>query len=130
MRSVHSPAWAAPCAALLASQILMQPRLLSPNTPKNSLSGRPVVGVERYITDAVAARAEQQLRDAVKWGRPFFLYLTPIAPHVGTDKEGNWVPPTPAARHAELYPGVKLPYSASMKLPNPNILLPTDVSQG
>lgn len=60
---------------------------------------------EDYQTDVLSATAINFINEAEQ---PFFLYLTPFAPH-GTD--GG--PPDPAPRHADLFPGLQAPRPAS-----------------
>jgi arylsulfatase A-like enzyme len=55
-----------------------------------------------YLTDVLARKAEELLRRS--GGTPFFLYLTPYAPHH---------PATPAPRHDRLFAGAKVPRAPS-----------------
>ena len=55
-----------------------------------------------YLTDVLARKAEDLLRRS--GGTPFFLYLTPYAPHH---------PATPAPRHERLFPGAQVPRTPS-----------------
>jgi N-acetylglucosamine-6-sulfatase len=57
-----------------------------------------------YMTDILARRARRFIAKATADHAPFFLYLTPYAPHK---------PCTPAPRHAALFPGVKAPRTPS-----------------
>ncbi len=57
-----------------------------------------------YMTDVLAKRARRFIAKAAADGVPFFLYLTPYAPHK---------PATPALRHAALFPGIKAPRTPS-----------------
>lgn len=59
---------------------------------------------EDYMTDVLAKRAVDFVRDAADGGQPFFLYLATFAPHR---------PATPARRHAGLFPGLKAPRTPS-----------------
>jgi arylsulfatase A-like enzyme len=68
-------------------------------------NGRIVSYGERtrdYLTDVLARKAEDFLRRSR--GSPFFLYLTPYAPHH---------PATPAPRHERLFPGEQVPRTPS-----------------
>jgi arylsulfatase A-like enzyme len=53
-----------------------------------------------YGTDVYVGKAVDFIQRTAKAGKPFFVYLTPYAPHA---------PYTPAPRHADLFPGVKAP---------------------
>jgi arylsulfatase A-like enzyme len=55
-----------------------------------------------YLTDVLARKAEDLLRRS--GGTPFFLYLTPYAPHH---------PATPAPRHDRLFAGAQVPRTPS-----------------
>jgi len=55
-----------------------------------------------YLTDVLARKAEDFLRRS--GGAPFFLYVTPYAPHH---------PATPAPRHERLFPSAQLPRTPS-----------------
>ena len=55
-----------------------------------------------YLTDVLARKAEDLLRRSS--GTPFFLYLTPYAPHH---------PATPAPRHDRLFAGAQVPRTPS-----------------
>jgi N-acetylglucosamine-6-sulfatase len=57
-----------------------------------------------YLTDVLTVRARQFIRASAAAKAPFFLYLAPYAPHR---------PSTPAPRHAQLFPGVRVPRTPS-----------------
>jgi arylsulfatase A-like enzyme len=59
---------------------------------------------EDYLTDVIAAKADDFIVRASQAGDPFFVYLAPYAPH--------W-PATPAPRHELLFPGVQAPRTPS-----------------
>ena len=55
--------------------------------------------------------------------KPFFMYVTPTAPHVDNSGKG-WQPPPPAARHENLYANdkwIQIPKGANYARVNPNI---------
>jgi N-acetylglucosamine-6-sulfatase len=71
-----------------------------------------------YQTDVLAARAEAILRgfagDRVRLGRPFFLTVSPVAPHTEkSDEAGQGTPPRPAPRHEGTFADEPLPDKAS-----------------
>lgn len=82
----------------------------------NGVLGRMRAAPEDYSVDRVAGRAKRFIRDAVMTDTaPFFLYVTPFAPHAsvysvnradGTTYKG---PPIPAPRHAGTFAGAALP---------------------
>ncbi|MCB0215584.1 MAG: sulfatase-like hydrolase/transferase [Chloroflexi bacterium] len=59
---------------------------------------------EDHITDVLAGLADDFLRRAAADGEPFFVYLSPYAPHGPAD---------PAPRHADLFADAQVPRSAS-----------------
>lgn len=77
--------------------------------------GRPVGYMESpkdYQTDVLAAKAEEILRARAGTGQPFFLTVTPIAPHL--ERLGHkQTPPRPAPRHRGRFAHEMLPVSAS-----------------
>ncbi|KFA79191.1 hypothetical protein S40288_02392, partial [Stachybotrys chartarum IBT 40288] len=86
----------------------------------------------QYSTDLVLNKSLEFLDEAMQQNAPFFLTLAPIAPHVNVNitvsPEGiplalNNSVPRPAARHADLFPGLKVP-----RTPNFNPRDPSGVS--
>lgn len=59
---------------------------------------------EEYVTDVLAAKARGFVEGSVAAGRPFFLHLSPYAPHL---------PATPAPRHAEGFADATAPRGPS-----------------
>ncbi len=57
-----------------------------------------------YFTDVLNRKANDFIERAAKDKIPFFLYLAPVAPHV---------PSTPAARHLDMFPDVRVPITPS-----------------
>ena len=57
---------------------------------------------EDYQTDVLAARASDFVRQSGRSSTPFFLFLTPTAPHF---------PYTPAPRHEDRFAGLQVPRS-------------------
>jgi arylsulfatase A-like enzyme len=57
-----------------------------------------------YFTDVLSRKADDFIQRAATDKVPFFLYLTPVAPHV---------PATPAARHLDLFPEATIPITPS-----------------
>jgi N-acetylglucosamine-6-sulfatase len=73
-----------------------------------------------YSTDLVRDKAFGFLDDAVEADKPFFLGIAPISPHseVGEpNAKSGFTEALPAARHRNLFKGVKVPRSPSF---NPN----------
>ncbi|HET9209127.1 MAG TPA: sulfatase, partial [Thermoanaerobaculia bacterium] len=62
-----------------------------------------------YLTDVIAGKATDFIHRSADAGRPFFLYLATYAPHK---------PANPAARHADLFPGLKAPRTPSFNEAN------------
>jgi arylsulfatase A-like enzyme len=64
-----------------------------------------------YQSDVLTEMATTFVRE--RTGAPYFLFLSYVAPHGGTDADGRWIPPTPAPRHESAYDGVQVPQDAS-----------------
>ncbi|KAH8678465.1 arylsulfatase precursor [Xylariales sp. PMI_506] len=63
-----------------------------------------------YSTDVVGDKAVRFLEEAMDAGQPFFLGVTPIAPHSETTHTKDRPdPPVPAHRHKDMFPGLKVP---------------------
>lgn len=58
------------------------------------------LGIDDYVTDVLSGKVIGAIRRAQDDTRPFFLYVTPMAPHE---------PSTPAARHLTLFSDLKAP---------------------
>ncbi|KAH8432496.1 sulfatase family protein [Aspergillus melleus] len=72
----------------------------------------------QYTTDVITEKALGFLDDALEGDRPFFLTVSPIAPHSNIDKVGASSPtimsePIPAPRHAHLFADAKVPRTPS-----------------
>ncbi|OAL37280.1 hypothetical protein AYO20_03456 [Fonsecaea nubica] len=83
----------------------------------------PVSTPGQYNTDQVAQNALNMLDQAQAAGEPFFLGVAPIAPHCQTifnptTAIPGFLPPIPAPRHEDLFPGVKIPRDPNF---NPDI---------
>ncbi|KAK0724685.1 alkaline-phosphatase-like protein [Lasiosphaeris hirsuta] len=75
----------------------------------------------QHSVDVLAEKAYGFLDDAVKDDRPFFIGIAPVAPHSNVEIASldgdfdniedlvHFTPPIPAARHAHLFPDVKVP---------------------
>ena len=70
-----------------------------------------------YQTDVLAAEAERILRSRVGAKEPFFLAVTPVAPHLET-RGGATVPPRPAPRHQGAFADEPLPRKPSFNEAN------------
>lgn len=72
---------------------------------------------EDYQTDVLAAEAERILRSRVGAKEPFFLAVTPVAPHLET-RGGAIVPPRPAPRHEGAFADEPFPAKPSFNEAN------------
>lgn len=69
---------------------------------------------EDYQTDVLAAKAEALIRELAGSGKPFFLSVAPVAPHLErSDEAGQGTPPRPAPRHQGRFAREPLPAGAS-----------------
>ncbi|GIL77381.1 hypothetical protein Vretimale_2794 [Volvox reticuliferus] len=110
---------------------LVEPYTYLYNRPGFSTNCGPVEVLEdQYSTDVVSDKADKYIREAVAAGmanggtnyQPFYLQVTPIAPHTQCDfvnNAGGCVFPVPAARHKQLFPDALLPMNPNFNVPPP-----------
>ncbi|KAG2497998.1 hypothetical protein HYH03_004257 [Edaphochlamys debaryana] len=105
---------------------LVEPYVYMYYGPAFSKNCGPMVkhGFDEYSTDLIRDKAVEYIRQAATVDKPFFMQLTPIAPHRscwgGGESEGKMCGgPEPAARHRKSLPTVSLPNSANMLRPLP-----------
>ena len=65
-------------------------------------------GWDDYQTDVLARRGAEFIASSARAGDPFFLWVTPLAPHTAGGQ-----PPAPAPRHRSAFDGVALPRPAN-----------------
>jgi hypothetical protein len=77
---------------------------------------KPVSCFGRHTTEVLTEKAMGFLEDALAGGRPFFLTVTPVAPHsnmngtYGAGAGSLWMgEPIPEERHKHLFPDAKVP---------------------
>jgi arylsulfatase A-like enzyme len=95
---------------------------------KLSHNGRPVRFGNRpadYLTDVLRRRGLAFMRSAAQAGEPFFAVFSPVAPHcvprLNPRKIGECRhPPVPAPRHADLFPGLRMPRVGAFNRTNLN----------
>ncbi|GLC56584.1 hypothetical protein PLESTB_001123600 [Pleodorina starrii] len=110
---------------------LVEPYTYIYNTPAFSRNCGPVQVMDKsYSTDVISDKADQYIREAVAAGmakgaanyRPFYLQVTPIAPHTQCDSvnsQGKCAFPVPARRHRYLFSDALLPMSPNFNIPPP-----------
>jgi N-acetylglucosamine-6-sulfatase len=64
-------------------------------------------GPRQYVSDVVGRRAASLVR-RYAGARPFFIWVSHVAPHTAR-RHGSWVPPVPAARHRSMFTGTASP---------------------
>lgn len=62
-----------------------------------------------YQTDVYGQKAARFVRDSAPAGRPFFLTMSPLAPHGEIGRRGALPNPRPAPRHEARFEGTPLP---------------------
>ncbi|XP_044724648.1 sulfatase domain-containing protein [Hirsutella rhossiliensis] len=88
------------------SNFLIDPKSYDYWNPSMVLDDGEVQSHEgKYSTDLVANSSTDFLDDALAAGKPFFLGVAPIGPHSGP----GFSMPSPAERHKDMFPGVKVP---------------------
>ncbi|KAG1456040.1 hypothetical protein G6F56_006926 [Rhizopus delemar] len=97
---------------------LVDPYTYVYNTAVFSKNGQaPVYYKDAYQTDIIHAKAKAALKRLENSTDPFFLWVSPMAPHAQFTIYGNGSmttsPAVPAARHAHLFKDVKIPRHAN-----------------
>ncbi|CAO3629163.1 unnamed protein product [Cunninghamella blakesleeana] len=91
---------------------LVDPYTYVYNKPVFSKNGEaPVFYKNAYQTDVIHGKALQALKNQRNTEKPFFLWVSPMAPHGQFNISNNQIitePPIPAARHAHLFKDVKI----------------------
>lgn len=92
---------------------LVLPYTFDFNTPGFSRNGaEPNIYPGQYSTDVIADKGIAQIKTAVASGKPFFVQISPIAPHTSTAittdpvtgaQRTFFYPPIPAPRHWDLF---------------------------
>ncbi|KAG2488014.1 hypothetical protein HYH03_013450 [Edaphochlamys debaryana] len=109
---------------------LVEPYVYMYYTPAFSKNCGPVKYHENeYSTDLISAKADAGLREAVAKGqgagpggayKPFYMQVTPIAPHTQCDMvndRGGCGFPVPAARHKDIFADALLPLNPNFDVP-------------
>ncbi|KAG2492464.1 hypothetical protein HYH03_009405 [Edaphochlamys debaryana] len=89
-----------------------------------SLNGAPSTCLPgAYQTDTIRDRGRELIASAAARKKPFFLALTPTAPHLVSKNGRVWSPPNPPARHQGLYAGenIMAPCGPNCFVKNPNL---------
>lgn len=93
-------------------------------------SEEPTSYLGRHTTEVLREKAMGFLEDALIGERPFFLALTPIAPHsnfngtYGAGTGGLWMDePIPEERHKHLFPDAKVPRTANFNPVNVSLFI-------
>lgn len=89
---------------------MLDPWMYTYNTPVFSTDGAtPRYYNGSYLQDVVHAKAVDRMEKLIaNETKPWFLMVTPTAPHQTFNTSGKW-PPVPAARHANLFQNVTAP---------------------
>ena len=87
--------------------------------------GLPTPFTGFYSTDVTASKALAFLDDAATGGKPFFLTIAPIGPHVNVNVLACDVfsAPKPALRHKDLFPNEDVPRKSSF---SPDMVRPSN----
>ncbi|KAJ3543027.1 hypothetical protein NM208_g3795 [Fusarium decemcellulare] len=102
--------WSSPPKGWDHIEYFMEPYQTTPNRVVMSENGKtPVAFLGYHQTDVIRAKALSRLEHLTNQEKPFFLFISPTAPHVD-DETGITVPCT---RHSHLFPDVKAPRTPS-----------------
>ncbi|KAI0491164.1 arylsulfatase [Xylaria cf. heliscus] len=92
------------------SDLLVEPYIDDYNLPVMSENGdRPVLYDGFHQTDVIRIKALNRLRNLTSQDTPFFLAITPFAPHVGFQEDNPSHRPIPLQRHLEDFPNATAP---------------------
>lgn len=93
-------------------EYFMEPYQTTPNNVVMSTNGEHPIAYQGYHqTDVVRAKALSRLHGLIESADPFFLFLSPTAPHVDDETRAT----VPCQRHMDLFPNITAP-----RLPNYN----------
>lgn len=93
-------------------EYLMEPYQTTPNNVVMSINGEhPLAYLGYHQTDIIRAKALSRLQGLIDTDDPFFLFLSPTAPHADDETQIT----VPCQRHMDLFPDAAAP-----RLPNFN----------
>ncbi|KAF7347125.1 Arylsulfatase [Mycena venus] len=105
-----------------SADVLLEPYTYNYNQPGMKRDKADFKLYNNYTTDLISAKGIDYIKDAHKAGKPFFVGIAPIAPHVQT-WGGNATPTPPehlpisAPRHSHMFPTITVPPTKNF---NPN----------
>ncbi|KAI0016802.1 arylsulfatase [Xylariomycetidae sp. FL0641] len=96
-------------------EYFMEPYQTTPNRVVMSSNGeRPIAYLGYHQTDVIKAKALSRLDHLTEQEDPFFLFVSPTAPHVDDEEDVT----VPCARHMDLYPNATAPRTPSYNPPD------------
>lgn len=72
-------------------------------------NGDPQTFDETHSSDVVRDKTIERIEEYAEDDKPFFIWASHVAPHDGSDFNGNWGGPAAAERHAGLFQDEQLP---------------------
>jgi N-acetylglucosamine-6-sulfatase len=112
MNGVNLMNWDIPPAGWDHIEYLMEPYQTTPNNVVMSINGEHPLSYHGYHqTDIIRAKALSRLQTLIDGDEPFFLFLSPTAPHADDETQMT----VPCQRHMDLFLNVSAP-----RLPNFN----------
>lgn len=112
LNGVNVMNWDTPPAGWDHVEYLMEPYQTTPNNVVMSINGEHPLSYHGYHqTDIIRAKALSRLQTMIDGEDPFFLFLSPTAPHADDETQIT----VPCQRHMDLFPNITAP-----RLPNFN----------
>ncbi|KAJ7247537.1 putative arylsulfatase [Mycena rebaudengoi] len=99
-----------------SADVLLEPYTYNYNQPGMKRDKADFQQYNNYTTDLISSKGIKYINEAHEAGKPFFVGIAPIAPHVQTWPAGGNATPTPpqrlpisAPRHSHMFPNVMVP---------------------
>eukprot|EP00916_Digyalum_oweni_P013296 GHVL01021808.1.p1 GENE.GHVL01021808.1~~GHVL01021808.1.p1 ORF type:complete len:691 (+),score=88.59 GHVL01021808.1:416-2488(+) len=101
-------------------EVLMQPYIYDFLKPTFSENGERKEYMPEHQTDVIMRKSIESIEQLSKQDDPFFLLLTPTAPHDAVSFPGGWGPPIPCERHEKMFKNEKVPRTLDFNEQNVN----------
>ncbi|KAJ6568770.1 alkaline-phosphatase-like protein [Mycena capillaripes] len=99
-----------------SADVLLEPYTYNYSQPGMKRDKADFQQYNNYTTDLISSKGIKYINEAHEAGKPFFVGIAPIAPHVQTWPAGGNATPTPpqrlpisAPRHSHMFPNVVVP---------------------
>ncbi|KAK7038192.1 arylsulfatase [Favolaschia claudopus] len=107
-----------------SADVLLEPYTYNYNQPGMKRDNANFKLYNNYTTDVISTKGIDYINDAHQAGKPFFVGIVPMAPHVQTWPANGDAAPNPpehlpisAPRHSHMFPNITVPHTVNF---NPN----------